>query len=355
MEAIIQKPRIEILEDNGTSGKFVASPLERGFGNTLGNALRRVLLGSLPGAAVTWVKIDGVQHEYSTIPHMKEDAIEFLLNVKTIRLRPLSEREGTLRLEVTGPGVVTAGDIQPSADFEIVNPELQLATLDSPEGRLSVEMNVGQGIGYVPAGSTDGLPFGALPVDAIYTPIRKVNYAVEKTRVGQVTDYEKLTLEVATDGTLTAVEALRQASQLLVDQFFLFCTVGKTLEGSDTQQPIAYSIPAEKYNTAIEKLGLSARTLNCLKRSNIHKVGEVLERSKDELLAIRNFGEKSLTELYERLGALGFISQETVAEILGAATKKAEEETDEEKKVEPIKDLSALKSLLGAEGEDAKK
>jgi len=318
-------PGIKPVEQTGTYGRFAIEPLERGFGVTLGNALRRVLLSSLRGAAITWVKVDGVQHEYTALPFMKEDMIEFLLNVKSIRLRALTDKPTSLRLEVQGESEITAADIQPSPDYQVVNPEQHLATLDSPEAKLTVEFHVECGKGYVPATHVTGMPIGILPVDAIFTPVRKANFAVERTRVGHVTDYERLVLEIWTDGTVTPVDALRQAAQILVDQFFLFTNFGKALERAPDQKPLAQTIPAEVYNTPIEKVGLSARTLNCLKRSNINKVGEVLERSREELLALRNFGEKSLEELYARLRAMGFLATEEPPE-----GDKQEEETEAE-------------------------
>ena len=201
-------PKVECIESTETYGRFVAEPLEKGFGVTMGNGLRRVLLSSLPGAAITWVMIEGIQHEFSTIPHVKEDTIDFLLNVKAIRLRHLAQRSGKLRLEVEGEGQVSAGDIKTSADFEIVNPELHLATLDSPKAKLSVEFNVELGRGYVPASSSDGLPIGAIPIDAIFTPVRKVNYSVEPSSLREGSNQEKLILEVWTDGTFSPIEAV---------------------------------------------------------------------------------------------------------------------------------------------------
>ncbi|MEK7778255.1 MAG: DNA-directed RNA polymerase subunit alpha, partial [Chloroflexota bacterium] len=271
----VETPRIEIkTEEQSTGyGKFSIAPLERGYGMTLGNALRRVLLSSIPGTAVTWVKIEGVSHEYSNIPHVKEDVTELLINFKGIRLRSLADRPGKLRLEVTGEGVVTAGDIMTSADFEIVNPELPIATMDSPEAQISVELNGEQGKGYVTATGNNGLPLGVLPVDAIYSPVRRVNYSVVPTRVGQVTDYERLALEIWTDETISPAEALSRAGQILVDRFFLFANIGKAAEAQGDQASAALSIPADVYNTPVEKLELSARTLNCLKRAHINRVG----------------------------------------------------------------------------------
>jgi DNA-directed RNA polymerase subunit alpha len=309
-EEQIPSPRLTILESGDRYGKFAVEPIERGYGMTLGNPLRRVLYSALPGTAVTWVKIDGVLHEYGTIPHVKEEVAEFLLNVKGIRLRSQVDRTGKLRLEVSGAGEVSAGDIMASSDFEVVNPELHLATLDSAKAKLSVELNVERGTGYRVAAHGNGLPIGVLPVDAIFSPIRKVNYRVEPTRVGQRTDFERLTLEVWTDGTLTPVESVKQAANLLVKHFFLFTSVQAAGgEGGDAT-PIALRISPEQYNIPVEKLELSSRTLNCLKRAGIDKVGQVLEMKKTELLQIRNFGEKSLSELYGRLASMNLLPPE---------------------------------------------
>ena len=297
----VPSPQIEVLEADDRYGKFAAEPLPRGYGMTLGNPLRRVLYGSLPGTAVTWVKIEGILHEYATIAHVKEEVSEFLLNVKGIRLRSEVDRPGKLRLEVAGQGEVCAGDIMASSDFEVVNPELHLATLDSDEARLSVELNVERGTGYVQASRGDGLPIGVLPVDAVYTPVRKVNYNVENIRVGQMTDFERLILEVWTDGSVTPVEALRQVGNILVEHFFLFANAHKVAEDGGEGPPIALRMSPEEYNIPVERLELSSRTLNCLKRAAIDKMGQILEMKKGDLLQIRNFGEKSLSELYGRL------------------------------------------------------
>ena len=298
-------PQVECVESSEKYGRFVAEPLEKGYGVTLGNALRRVLLSSLPGAAVTWVKIEGVLHEFSTIPHVKEDTVEFLLNVKALRLRPLSSTEGKLFLEAEGEGRFCAGDIKPSADFEIANPDLHLATLDSPEAKLIVEFNVEQGKGYVPTCRGDGLSIGVIPVDAIFTPIRKVNFTVEHTRVGQVTSYERLILEMWTDGTISPLEALSKAAQLLVEKFQLFYELAYVpLKGE--------GIPPEQYNIPIEQLNLSSRTFNCLKRAGIAKVGELLEYSDEELLKIKNLGQKALEELRGQLRTMGFVPEEEI-------------------------------------------
>jgi DNA-directed RNA polymerase subunit alpha len=295
----VPKPEVKTLELDDTYGKFALEPLERGFATTLGNPLRRVLLSSIPGAAITWVRIDGVLHEYSTLPHLKEEIMEIIQRVKTIRLRALTDRPGRLRLEARGPGEIYAGDIIAPADFEIVNPELHLATLDSAEGTLNMEFNVERGTGYVPAQQSVGYSIGTLPVDAIYSPVRKVNYSVEYTRVGQVTDYERLVIEVWTDRTISPLDAVHTAAKVLMDHSSLLIGAGEV--SSDVDGAAASGIPAEIYNITVEKLELSSRTLNCLKRAGINKVGEVLERTAAELLKIRNFGDKSLDELRARL------------------------------------------------------
>jgi DNA-directed RNA polymerase subunit alpha len=276
-----------------------------------------VLLSSLPGAAVTSVRIEEVQHEFSTIPHMKEDTTEFLLNVKEIRLRALSDRPAKLYLEGRGEGRILAGDIQVTADYEIVNPELHLATLDSADAHLTVEFNVERGRGWVPAGrQTDGTPIGVIPVDAIFTPVRRVNFAVERTRLGQVTNYDRLVLQVWTDGTVTGVEAVSQAADILLGQFALFGQLGKpqaavVARGLGT----GAALEPDRYNTPIEELNLSVRAYNCLKRSGLMTVGQVLEKSEDELLALRNFGRKSYEELKDKLIEMGFLSEAAMEEI----------------------------------------
>ncbi|MBT4073275.1 MAG: DNA-directed RNA polymerase subunit alpha [Chloroflexi bacterium] len=305
-----------------TYGKFAAEPLERGWATTLGNALRRVLLSSLPGTAVSWVKIDGVLHEYSTIPHVKEEVTELLMNIKSMRLRSLADRPGRLRLEVDGEGEVKAGDVMASSDFEIVNPELHLLSLDSSEARVSIEMNVEQGTGYVPAAHETGLPIGVLPVDAVFTPVRKTGFKVEATRVGQKTDLERLVIEVWTDATLTPLEAVQAAATQLQDRFYLFANLS---EKSGDEDPITTDMDSETATTPVESLDLSARTLNCLKRAGIHRVGEVLKMPRRDLLRIRNFGQKSLDELYERLEEKGFWSPDEPTE-----GSEGEEEASEE-------------------------
>jgi DNA-directed RNA polymerase subunit alpha len=300
---------IEVEESTDDYARIVASPLLPGFGITLGNALRRVLLSSLPGAAVTSVRVDGVQHEFSTIPGVKEDSIEFLLNVKEIRLRALSDRPGMLVLDLNARGgEVTAGDIQAPEHYEVVNPELHLATLDG-DGRLYVEFNVEQGRGYVPAGeAAESTQLGVIPVDAIFSPVRRVNYRIEHTRVGQATNYDKLTLELWTDGTVSAVEAVSKSADILIDQFKLFSHMGRpAMPTVERGLGAGIQLSPDKYNMAIEDLNLSMRAYNCLRRSGLMTVGQVLEKSEEELLALRNFGRKSYDELRERLDELGLL------------------------------------------------
>ena len=323
-------PQIEVEEEREGYARVVAEPLEAGFGITLGNALRRVLLSSLPGAAVTSVRVEEVEHEFSTIPHMKEDTTEFLLNVKELRLRALSDRPAKLYLEARGEGKVLASHIQTTADYEIVNPDLHLATLDSPEAHLTVEFNVERGRGWVPAGQTDGMPIGVIPVDAIFTPVHKVNFTVGRTRVGQVTNYDRLVLEVWTDSSLGGIEAVSQAAEILLGQFALFGLLGKpqpALVGRGLGTGAA--LEPDRYNTPIEELSLSVRAYNCLKRSGLMTVGQVLEKNEDELLSLRNFGRKSYDELKERLIELGFLQREAPIEEMEVEFEELEEVPEE--------------------------
>lgn len=313
----VLKPEVQVLETDDTYGRVAIEPLKRGFGLTIGNPLRRILLSSTNGSAVTWVKIEDVVHEYTAIPGVKEEVMELLLNIKRIRIRSQSDRSGKMRLEVTGEGLVCAGDISTSSDFEIVNPDLHLATLDGPEARLFIEFNVEQGVGYqqaVQGDMSETTPVGVLPVDAIFSPVTKVNYNVERTRVGQVTDYERLVLEVWTDGTIKPVDAVREAADNLVNHFFLFSNLNKVIEPGVERSSLVVS--PEIFQTPIDRLELSPRTLNCLKRAHITKVGEVLEMPDEDLLKIRNFGEKSLTELREKLAEWGIGSQPSSASSL---------------------------------------
>jgi DNA-directed RNA polymerase subunit alpha len=291
-------PTVTCIESSGNYGRFLAEPLEPGFGITLGNAVRRVLLSSLPGAAVTWVKIEGIQHEFSPIPYVKEDAMEFLLNIRQLRLCPLSHQPGQLLLEVEGEGKVCAGDIKPSADFRIANPELYLASLDSSKAKLYVELNVDLGRGYVQAKSADGLPVGALPVDAIFTPVQKVDFSVESVKPGQEESPEKLILEIWTDATILPWEALNQSAIILINQLSSF---------RDLEVPMAraLSILPEQYDTPLEELNLSTRSCNSLRRAGISSLGQLVEKSREGLPPLPGLGAKSRGEVEELMAKLG--------------------------------------------------
>jgi len=298
-------PKIECVEGKDNFGRFLAQPLEKGFGVTLGNSLRRVLLNYLPGAAVTRVRIEGIEHEFSTIPHVKEDVTEFLLNVKELRLIPLSGQPGKLTLEVEGEGRVCAADIKPSTDFEIANPELYLATLDSPDARLYAEFDVEFGEGYRQAESGDNLPVGTIPVDAIFTPIRKVNFTVEPTHVGEESSREQLYLEVWTDGTISPVDAISRSAAILVEQLTPFVNYAKVTPLKEEKELVGLAIPEELSNTPVDQLNLSVRTMNCLRRGGIATVGQVIATGEKGLLSLRNFGQKSKQEIETRLNELG--------------------------------------------------
>jgi len=298
-------PEIKSVESKDNFGRFVAEPLEKGFGVTLGNALRRVLLGYLPGAAVTRVKIEGIQHEFSTIPHVKEDTMELLLNVKALRLKPISGQLGKLILEAEGEGQVTAADIKPSTDFEIANPELYLATLDSPEAKLYVEFDVELGEGYRQAESSSNLPIGVIPVDAVFTPIRKVNFTTEPVHTGRETSHERLNLEVWTDSTISPTNAISYSADILIKQLTPFVEYSQVSQLAEKKEQVRLSIPEEQYNMPVEQMDLSVRTLNCLRRAGINTVGELIGKEERELLALRNFGQKSKQEIVERLAAMG--------------------------------------------------
>ncbi len=295
-------PHVECVETSETYGRFIIEPLEKGYGITLGNSLRRVLFSSLEGAAVTWIMIEGIQHEFSTYAHMKEDIIDFILNIKAIRLRPLTKHSGRMVLDVEGEGEVSAADIATSADFEIINPELHLATLDSSEARLHVEFNVELGRGYVPAGSSDGLPLGAIPVDSIFSPVQRVNYNTEPVRLGQETSRERLILEVFTDGTLSPTEAVSQSANILIAQFSPL----RELVAPETGPVVPLiQLPPDIYNRPIDDLKLSTRTHNSLRRASITILGQLLGKSGDELLSLPGFGAKSLEEIEKIVKDLG--------------------------------------------------
>jgi len=291
--------------------------------------MRRVLLGYLSGAAVTQVRIEGVQHEFTVIPNTKEDVMEFLLNVKELRLKALSERGGMLVLEVEKEGPVYASDIKPSADFEIANPELCLITVTSPGARLYIELDVDLGTGFRSAETTENTPVGTIPVDAIFTPIRKVNYTVEPTHLGRETSRERLTLDIWTDGTMAPVDAVSRAAAILIEQLTPFVEYVRISQMKAEERLIRLSIPDEKYNMPVEQLDLSVRTMNCLRRSNITTVGELIAKGAKELMKLRNFGQKSYQEIEDRLTAIGLSlnpKPEPEAEAPAAAEAVAAEE-----------------------------
>ncbi|MBN1639642.1 MAG: DNA-directed RNA polymerase subunit alpha [Anaerolineae bacterium] len=304
-------PQIQCVVGTQSYGRFVISPLENGYGTTLGNALRRVLLASLEGAAVTSIRVSDVPHEFSTIPGVREDMMLLLLNVKQIRFKAYSDEPMRLRLSIQGEGVVTAGDLICPPELDVVNPEQYLFTVDDPDAMLDIEMTVEAGRGYSPSEDRGKLPIGELPVDAIYSPIRKVNYNVEAARVGQMTNYDNLTLEIWTDNTIRPEEALDQAAQLLIRHLSLFANVEAiTVEEEPEVEEEEALVSGRVYETPIEELDLTVRVYNCLKRTGITKVGEVLEKMEkgpEEMLAIRNFGQRSLEELELRLKEKGFL------------------------------------------------
>ena len=304
MAAELQTPKLRVEQQEADYAKLVMEPLNEGFGVTVGNALRRVLLSSLPGAAITSVRIDGVEHEFSTVEHMREDVTELLLNLKEVRLRAHAERPARLFLEAAGETEVRAGDVQTTADYEIANPGLHLARLDSPEAVLTVDLNVETGRGYQPAAAAEGLPIGVIPIDALFTPVRRVNYRVANTRVGQDTNFDRLELEVWTDGTIGGEEAVAMAADILREQLQPLRALADG--GGAPDRAAAAASAFVGHDMLVEELNLSNRSLNSLKRSGFATVGAILERSSDELLAIRNFGEKSYEELRDRLLERGF-------------------------------------------------
>jgi DNA-directed RNA polymerase subunit alpha len=303
----ITLPRIKNTKTQGFYASYDIEPLEAGYGMTLGNALRRVLLSSLPGAAVTSIRIDGVQHEFQDIPHVMEDVTDIVLNVKKLRLRSFSDHPVSMRLEVSGEREVRASDIMAPSTVEIVNPDLYIATLDNEDAHLEMELVVETGRGYVPADSKEDQPIGVIPIDAIYTPVQKVNYTVEHTRVGQMTNFDKIVLDIWTDGTILPDEALRQSADILVRHLTQLVNYRATLAEPEKPPLSSIPIPQKVYDTPIEELDLSVRAYNCLKRSNITKVGQVLSMNEEDLLGVRNFGEKSLQELRERLLLRNFL------------------------------------------------
>ena len=303
----IEKARIDCVEvgQNGCYGRFVIEPLERGFGHTLGNSLRRVLLSSLPGVAVSSVHIEGVQHEFSTIPGVKEDVTEIILNLKTMACKMFADGPKQLTIDVKGPCELTAGDIKTDDEVEIANPELHIATLNE-DAHLQMQLTLDRGRGYVSAdkNKTPSMPIGVIPIDSIFTPVKKVNYTVEDTRVGQITDYDKLTLEIWTNGTLKPEEAISSAAKLLNEHLNLFISL------TDQVMPVSMVQPEDDkkdkvLEMTIEELDLSVRAYNCLKRAGINSVAELVQKNQEDMMKVRNLGRKSLEEVEQKLSALG--------------------------------------------------
>jgi DNA-directed RNA polymerase subunit alpha len=310
-------PQVRKLETSANYGKFDIEPLDPGFGTTLGNTLRRVLLSSLWGAAVTSIQIDGVAHEFTAIPHVKEDVTEVILNLKKLRLKSFTEDPVTLLLDVKGPAEVRASHIQATSDVEIVNPDLYICTL-AAKGHLRMELNVERGKGYVPAerNKREGQPIGVIPIDSIFSPVEKANFVVEKTRVGQSTDYDRLIIEVWTDGTMSPEEAVSHSAELFTQHLNLFVKFRDNIERHEQDLRGEKTGQNRLMDTPIEELDLSVRAFNCLKANEIQTVGQLLQKREEELLALRNFGRKSLDEIKEKLVEKGFIKPEEMGTVL---------------------------------------
>ncbi len=304
----IEKPKIESVEANedNTYAKFVVEPLERGYGITLGNSLRRILLSSLPGAAVTSVKIEGVLHEFSTIPGVQEDVTDIILNLKGLCLKMFTDEERILRIEVTGEKEVTAADIIADADVEILNPDMLIATL-AENGRLFMEMTVAKGRGYasVERNKKGEHIIGVIPVDSVFTPVRKVNYTVENTRVGQRTDYDKLALEIWTDGSIKPDEAISLSAKIMGEHLRLFVGLTETVNDVEIMVEKEEEQKDKMMEMSIEELDLSVRSYNCLKRAGINTVEELIQRNEDDMMKVRNLGKKSLEEVIQKLEEMG--------------------------------------------------
>ena len=305
----IEKPQIECIETPGDAsyGKYVIEPLERGYGTTLGNALRRILLSSLPGTAATSIKIAGVQHEFSTIPGVKEDVTEIVLNMKNLLTKLHCEGAKTVFIEAAGPCEVTAGDIKPDGEVEILNPELHIATLDVG-ATLSMEVTLSHGRVYVSADRNKAMRpgvIGVIPIDSIYTPVYKVNYTVEKTRVGNMSDFDKLTLEVWTDSTISARDAVSLGAKILCDHFALFTDLSDNVGGEPVIVEKAGDDQSKQLQMTIEELDLSVRSFNCLKRANINTVEDLISKTEDEMMKVRNLGRKSLEDVINKLAMMG--------------------------------------------------
>ncbi len=304
----IEKPRINCLDtpEDPSYGKYVVEPLERGYGMTLGNSLRRILLSSLPGYAATSVKIQGVQHEFSTIPGVTEDVTEIVLNVKRIITKLHCTGVKTVHIDAVGPCTVTAGDIKADAEVEILNPELHICTL-GPDATFNMEITLSQGRGYVSSDRNKNaqMPIGVIPIDSIYSPVKKVNYTVEPTRVGDKTDFDKLTLEVWTDSTITAKDAVSLGAKILSDHLTVFTNLSDSVATSSTVVEKTADRPDAKLAMTIDELDLSVRSFNCLKRANINTVADLINKTGEDMMKVRNMGKKSLDEVQKKLEMMG--------------------------------------------------
>lgn len=304
----IEKPKIEIIElsEDNSYGKFSVEPLERGYGITLGNSLRRIMLSSLPGVAVTSVKIEGVLHEFSTIPGVAEDVVEIILNLKKLAANLYSDESKIVRIEAKGKGVVTAGDIIADADVEILNSDLHIATL-SEDGELNMEIVLEKGRGYVPAekNKKHDQPLGTIPIDSIFTPVQKVNYEVTDTRVGQITDFDKLTIELWTDGTISPEESVSLAAKILSEHLNLFIDLTEHVSNVEIMVEKEENKKEKMLEMSIEELELSVRSSNCLRRANINTVEELTQKSEEDMMKVRNLGKKSLNEIKHKLAEIG--------------------------------------------------
>lgn len=304
----IEKPKIECVDiaDDNTYGKFVVEPLERGYGTTLGNSLRRIMLSSLPGVAVKWIKLDNVLHEFSTVTGVKEDVVEIILNLKSLAAKIHSEEDHKIvRIEAKGPGTITAGDIKADADVEILSTDLHIATLED-DSFLNMEICISKGRGYVAAENNkeEGMPIGVIPVDSIYTPVKKVNYKVENTRVGQVTDYDRLTIEIWTDGSIKPDEAASLGAKVMNEHLNLFITLTNHIDDVEIMVEKEEDKKEKVLEMTIEELDLSVRSYNCLKRAGINTVEELNQRSEEDMMKVRNLGKKSLEEVKHKLAEL---------------------------------------------------
>ncbi|MCC6312522.1 MAG: DNA-directed RNA polymerase subunit alpha [Thermomicrobiales bacterium] len=348
---------LEAIETGLNYGRYKAEPLEQGFGATLGNSLRRILLRSLDGVAISRVRIDNVWHEFTTIDHVREDVTEIVLNLKRVRLKRVMEMNGDVRAQLlvrgdaSGERVVTAADVAWPTEVDLITPDQVIATIDSPDGTLDMELWISQGRGYQPAEAQEAETLGEIPIDAIYTPIERVNFVVEQTRVGSLTDYDRLILEILTDGTIEPDDALAQAAQILMEHARIFADVNR--EARETGQPASSFIPDDVQSKPLADLGLSPRVLNALRSRQIERVGQVLTSDPDQLLSIRNFGPRSLTELRQKLAEFGYLPEGETSFLGGDGVDEETELADDAGDETERDDVAeAVASLFGDAGRD---